>query len=131
MIDDNKKDKEVTRLDTAYGFKLFSYLAMSILTIAILVGLFLILQHMREEDSNAKTIANQETLIQNQMLLKQLLSEAKTHEIREETFLGNNTKTNIKISSSNSEKLDKALVKLDKIIRQLHIPTTMSNVTTG
>ena len=50
-------------------FRLFSYLAMAILTIAILVGLFIIIQHLQEEASNEKTLAAQESVIKNQELL--------------------------------------------------------------
>lgn len=81
-------------------------MSMAILSIAIVVGLLLILQHVNEEQSSQKTIANQETLIQNQQLLKELLADAKSHEMREEKLLGNNTSINIGISKSNSERLD-------------------------
>ena len=53
-------------------FRLFSYLSMAILTIAILVGLFLMIQHLSEEQINEKAIANQESVIKNQELLLKL-----------------------------------------------------------
>jgi hypothetical protein len=88
--------------NSEYRFKLFSYFAMTIVSIAILVGLVFLFQH-KELNSN------QNHVLENQVLLKQLLQDAKNHEIREETMLGNNTSTNIGISSDNSEKLDKLL----------------------
>jgi type II secretory pathway pseudopilin PulG len=85
-----------------YRFRLFSYFAMAIVSIAILVGLVFLFQH-------TEINKNQKTLLENQALIKQLIDDAKSHEIREETMLGNNTSTNIGISSDNSEKLDKLL----------------------
>lgn len=106
---EKEKEKEKEDQQSAYRFKLFSYLSMTIISVAILVGLFIIFQHLNEEESAEKTIANQETLIQNQDLLKELLADAKGHEQREEGYLGNSTETNVKISSSNSERLDMIL----------------------
>lgn len=85
-----------------FRFRLFSYFAMAIVSIAILVGLVFLFQH-------TELNSNQNHVLENQALLKQLLQDAKNHEIREETMLGNNTLTNIKISKSNSERLDMLL----------------------
>lgn len=92
-----------------HHFRLFSYLSMTVLSIAILVGMFVILQHFNEEEITKDTLANQQTLIQNQQLLKQLLNDAKGHEIREEAILGNTTSTNLATSQANSERLEKIM----------------------
>ena len=63
-MDNNNKPHECQE-----HFRLFSYLAMAILTIAIFVGLFLMVQHLEEEAISEKTIANQESVIKNQKLL--------------------------------------------------------------
>lgn len=95
--------------DDFHHFRLFSYLSMTVLSIAILVGMFVILQHFNEEEMTKDTLANQQTLIQNQQLLKQLLNDAKGHEIREEAILGNTTSTNLATSQANSERLEKIM----------------------
>jgi hypothetical protein len=90
---------DINNNNNVYRFKLFSYFAMAIVSIAILVGSVFLIQHMELNK-------NQNHVLENQILLKQLLKDAKDHEIREETMLGNNTVTNINISSGNSEKLN-------------------------
>lgn len=88
--------------NSEFRFRLFSYFAMAIVSIAILVGLVFLFQHI-ESDSK------QDTVLENQVLLKQLINDSRAHEDREEMMLGNNTLTNIKISKSNSERLDMLL----------------------
>jgi hypothetical protein len=85
--------------NSEYRFRLFSYFAMAVVSIAILVGLVFLFQH-------TELNKNQNHVLENQVLLKQLLQDAKNHEIREETLLGHNTETNINVSKSNSERLD-------------------------
>lgn len=85
--------------NSEYRFRLFSYFAMAVVSIAILVGLVFLFQH-------TELNKNQSHVLENQALLKQLLQDAKNHEIREESLLGNNTATNINVSKSNSERLD-------------------------
>ena len=53
-------------------FRLFSYLLMVIVSIAVIVGVFLMLQHLTEEDTEQKALANQESVIENQELLLSL-----------------------------------------------------------
>ena len=122
-----KEDDNNSKELSYHHFRLFSYLAMSIITIAILVGVYIIIQHDQEEEAANKSIDNQKSImenqqllidviqnlrnnsqqsIENQQLLKELGEDSKQHEIREEGFLGNNTNTNINISQSNSERLD-------------------------
>lgn len=86
-------------------FKLFSYFAMAIVTIAIMVGLFIILQHISEEEKTETTIANQETLLENQQYLKNITTELRTHEFEEMHVL----KERSDISTNNSKKLDQIL----------------------
>lgn len=88
--------------NSEYRFKLFSYFAMAIVSIAILVGLVFLFQH-------TELTGKQNHVLENQVLLKQLINDSRAHEDREEMMLGNNTSTNIAISSSNSEKLDRLL----------------------
>jgi hypothetical protein len=75
---------------------------MAIVSIAILVGLVFLFQH-------TELTGKQDHVLENQVLLKQLINDSRAHEDREENMLGNNTSTNIGISSDNSEKLDKLL----------------------
>ncbi len=60
---------------TSQCFRLFSYLAMAIMSIAIMVGLFLIFQHIEEDTISSKTMANQDTLLENQQILKKIIEE--------------------------------------------------------
>ena len=78
-VEDNlNKEEEKMKMDNnkphecQEHFRLFSYLSMAILTIAILVGLFLMIQHLSEEAINEQTLANQESVIKNQELLLKL-----------------------------------------------------------
>lgn len=80
-------------------FRLFSYFAMAIVSIAILVGLVFLFQHLESD-------VKQDTVLENQVLLKQLINDSRAHEDREEYMLGNNTSTNIGISYNNTKKLD-------------------------
>lgn len=86
-------------------FKLFSYFAMAIVTIAIMVGLFIILQHISEESKVETTLANQETLLENQEYLRNITTELRTHEFKEMIVL----KERSDISANNSKKLDQIL----------------------
>lgn len=50
-------------------FRLFSYLSMAILSAAILVGMFIIIQHLIEEEQQKDTLGRQESVLKNQELL--------------------------------------------------------------
>ncbi|MGE5661482.1 MAG: hypothetical protein ACM3X1_04470 [Ignavibacteriales bacterium] len=50
-------------------FRLFSYLSMAILSAAILVGMFIIIQHIIEEQQEKNSLGRQETVIKNQELI--------------------------------------------------------------
>lgn len=67
--------------------------------------MFIIFQHLSEEDKSEKTIANQNTLLENQQYLKNITSNLQTHEFEELQVLKNRQD----ISSNNSKKLDKIL----------------------
>lgn len=101
-------------------FRLFAYLSITIVSIAVFVGIIFMLQHIKEDEKTDAVLENQKLLkglvedvrhqanqsLENQDLMKQLINESRAHEDREETMLGNNTSTNIKISSNNTQKLD-------------------------
>lgn len=114
------------RISEFNSFRLFSYLSMAVLSIAIMVGLFLVFQHLEEEDSTARTQANQETLLENQAFLKQILEEVKNvleeneeHEMKELKkmdfllHLFNTTGSNV--TKQNSHKLDKIIGMLSDV----------------
>ena len=50
-------------------FRLFSYLSMAILSASIMVGMFIIIQHLVEEQQQKDTLGRQETVIKNQKLI--------------------------------------------------------------
>jgi hypothetical protein len=89
----------MSETNSEYKFRLFSYFAMAVVSIAILVGLVFLFQH-------TELNRNQNHVLENQVLLKQLINDSRAHEDREEMMLGHNTETNIHISKSNSERLD-------------------------
>lgn len=93
-------------------FRLFSYLSMTILSIAIFVGMFIILQHLNEESKTETTIANQKTLLENQNYLKNITEELRAHEFEEMNIL----KGRSDISSNNSKKLDQVLETLTRLL---------------
>ena len=86
-------------------FRLFSYLAVTVLSMSVIVGLFLIIQHIADEDNSKTFIANQETLLQNQNYLKNISNILHEHEIKEMSELEKRTE----ISYNNSMKLDRIL----------------------
>jgi len=91
-----------------HSFRLFSYLAVTVLSFSTIIGLFLILQHMNENDIVKRTFANQKTLLENQHFLKNITSELKEHEFMEMKELEKRTD----ISLNNSKKLDEILKSL-------------------
>lgn len=93
-------------------FRLFSYMSMAILSIAIIVGLFLILQHLTEEEQTQNAIANQNTLLENQNYLKNITQELRSHEFEEMNVL----KERSDISFNNSKKLDQVLDLLTRLL---------------
>lgn len=93
-----------------HSFRLFSYLAVTVLSISTMVGLFLVVQHLNEDDIVKKTFANQKTLLENQKFLKNITEILHDHEILEMTELQKRTE----ISLNNSKKLDKILLELTK-----------------
>lgn len=110
-------------LQDNYLTKLFLYLMTAVITVAVIVGIIFVIQHVNLQDNQIHILENQVLLknvlnklenntdkaLENQKLLRELLDDAKAHEQREELILGKNTKLNINISSSNSERLDKLL----------------------
>lgn len=104
MSNNNNNNKKEDKEDSCFhSFRLFSYLSMTILTIAILVGMYVIFQHIEEEKTTEKTVANQETLMENQRLL----------------FLINQNQTNdINLSSITQQKLLQAS---DDLLRDINI----------
>lgn len=50
-------------------FRLFSYLSMAILSASIMVSMFIIIQHLVEEQQQKDTLGRQETVIKNQKLI--------------------------------------------------------------
>lgn len=86
-------------MSSEYGFRLFSYLAMAIVSIAILVGLLFLFQH-------TELNTNQSHVLENQILIKDIITKITDHEEREESYLGNSSDTNVVISNTNSKKLD-------------------------
>lgn len=140
---DNSKDKDIHIVTPCQEhFKLFSYLAMTIMTSAIIVGVFLVIQHLSEEDETEKSLANQESLLnatkhitKNQDLIQVVINETrrdntKFFEILD--FMVNNATlrhenaTNLidEVTSNNAEQIHKINKKLDKIIRQLNMPSS-------
>lgn len=91
-----------------HSFRLFAYLSVTVLSISIMVGFFLIFQHMTENDVVLKTFANQKTLIENQNYLKNITNTLHEHELKEISELEKRTE----ISLNNSKKLDQILKSL-------------------
>lgn len=104
-------------IDPSYHhFRLFSYLAVTVLSISIIIGLFLVVQHLSEQDEANKFVANQNTLLENQMFLKNITSELQKHEFAELKELEKRTE----ISSNNSEKLDILITQLDNLTKTIN-----------
>jgi saccharopine dehydrogenase-like NADP-dependent oxidoreductase len=103
--DTNTNTKKKRYLECEEHFRLFSYLAMTIVSIAIVIGAFIILQHLNEEEETNKSLANQETLIENQNYIKNLTQKLQTHEMEEMKELKQRTD----VSLNNSKKLDQIL----------------------
>lgn len=93
-------------------FRLFSYLSMTILSVAVIVGLFIIMQHLNEESKTETTIANQKTLLENQQYLRNLTEELRAHESEELIILEERSD----ISFNNSKKLDQVLETLTRLL---------------
>jgi len=104
-----EKEKEnmatTTNNNNNNQFRLFAYLAVAIMSIAIIVGLFLVVQHITEDQTS-------QHVMENQMLIKnittennKLIASINKHEMEEV----NKQNTHINISESNNEKLDKLL----------------------
>lgn len=107
MSNKDNKDKKIPEPSQpcTEHFRLFSYLSMTILSIAIFVGMFIILQHLNEESKTETTLANQNTLLENQNYLKNITEELRAHELAEISVLEERKD----ISYNNSKKLDQVL----------------------
>ena len=88
-----------------HHFRLFSYLAVTVLSISIILGLFLVFQHLGEEAKEKRNIATQQTLLENQLFLKNITSNLQSHEFAELKEMKHRTE----ISEQNTKKLDKLL----------------------
>lgn len=93
-----------------HQFRLFSYLSISILSVFVILELFIVLQHIEEEESANTFIANQETLLENQNYLKNITNGLQSHEFAEMSILEERKE----ISLNNSEKLDQVLEILER-----------------
>jgi hypothetical protein len=116
-MEQNKKDK----LEGYHHFRLFSYLSMMIITVAIIIGLFIIMQHLSEEEETAKSIANQETLLKNQGFLVNITEAVHNHEQDERAWM----EMHRNISIANGEKLDK-IIKILKHHKNVELNQTIN-----
>ena len=107
--------------DAEYRFKLFSYFAMSFLSVAILVGLYIIIITKAGLENTTTTINNQEIVMQNQMILRGIIDDTQDQINEQEKLLMNRTLEIIEDNRNNNKKLDDNAKRLDKIIEYLEI----------
>ncbi|MGZ5548938.1 MAG: hypothetical protein ACXWFZ_13420 [Nitrososphaeraceae archaeon] len=133
---DKENDKNLHIQEHHQNFKLFSYLSVTIMTIAVIVGLYLVLQHMNTEDAEKTNLANQEDFLTNQKLIialsnNQTISQNLTKTILEKTrhdnavffeILSNMTKehdeSTDKIMTQAIEIANESNTELDQILKQ-------------